>query len=352
MSELERYGDPYGGPEPVAPQPYSLTTWGDEFLATARISSELARTHFVPQSLWVWRERDGGKVFDAAATTAQVTAVIVTGQELGLGPMAALRSVDVINGTPALRAVALRAILLRHGHDVWVEESTNARCVVAGQRRGSTHVQRVTWTIEDARQRNLTGKPNWRTQPRNMLIARATGDCARLIAADAIMGIPYTAEELEDGVTGTSTTGQAADAPAGPGRRARRPAQIAVAPPDDDPGVTGPGEPGSPASDSAGPVDQPDTGEPPPPDAPPPEDPPPAITAGQTRRMHALIRQAFGDYRKEPTVREAVLTDISETVGRPIESTSALTAAEASVIIARWEAAQIPDPDEPREAAE
>jgi hypothetical protein len=37
-----------------------------------------------------------------------------------------------------------------------------------------------------------------RTQPRNMLIARATAEVARLIAADAILGIPYVTEELED----------------------------------------------------------------------------------------------------------------------------------------------------------
>ncbi|MBQ1164468.1 hypothetical protein KBZ21_41525, partial [Streptomyces sp. A73] len=40
--------------------------------------------------------------------------------------------------------------------------------------------------------------PNYKTQPQNMLLARATAECARLIAADVLMGMPYSAEELAD----------------------------------------------------------------------------------------------------------------------------------------------------------
>ncbi|MBQ1165260.1 hypothetical protein KBZ21_45550, partial [Streptomyces sp. A73] len=36
------------------------------------------------------------------------------------------------------------------------------------------------------------------TQPQNMLLARATAECARLIAADVLMGMPYSAEEHAD----------------------------------------------------------------------------------------------------------------------------------------------------------
>ena len=39
---------------------------------------------------------------------------------------------------------------LRAGHDVWVEEQTDKRAVVCGQRRGSEHVQKSTWTIDRA----------------------------------------------------------------------------------------------------------------------------------------------------------------------------------------------------------
>jgi hypothetical protein len=336
MTDVERYD-----PDVIqaAPLPeYALSQWADEFLATARISSELARTRFVPESLWVWRKRDGQDVFDAQATTAQVTAVIVSGRELGMGPMAALRSIDVIKGTPALRALTLRAILLSHGHDIWVEEATNNRATVCGQRAGSDRVQTITWTMDDAKKRNLDGKPNWRTQPRNMLIARATGDVARLVAADALLGIPYTVEELEDGVDGVTAIGGSTDgaAPAAPARRTRRPAAItpkgpppADAPPlDEKPAAEAPAAPvvDEPAVEEAVLEEQ------------------PKLTQPQQKRLHALIRERFGDYRKEP-IRERVLTHLSETVGRPVDSTGELTFEEASLVIRTLEPDN--DPDEP-----
>jgi hypothetical protein len=338
MTDIERY-DPNNNPAPLPEFPLSL--WADEFLATARISAELARTRFVPESLWVFRKRDGQDIFDAQATTAQVTAVIVSGRELGLDPMAALRSIDVINGTPALRAVTLRAILLAHGHDIWVEEATNYRATVSGQRAGSDRVQSITWTMDDAKKRNLDGKPNWRKMPRNMLVARATSDVARLVAADALLGIPYTVEELEDGVVGATAIGAAIDdgQPAAPARRTRRP-RAAASIPAAVPGTDSPplDEQPAPEATHPEPADEPTADE-------PPTEQQPGMTGPQQRRMHALIRQRFGDYRKT-TVRETVLTHLSETVGRPIDSTGKLTFDEASAVIRDLE----PDPtfdDEP-----
>jgi hypothetical protein len=321
MTEIERYETP---PQPEFP----LSKWADEFLDTARVSSELARTRFVPESLWVFRKRDGQEVFDAQATTAQVTAAIVTGRELGMSPMASLRSIDVIQGQPALRAVALRALLLSHGHDIWVEEATNHRATVSGRRANSDRIQSITWTMDDAKQRNLDGKPNWRKQPRNMLIARATGDVARMVAADVLLGVPYLVEELEDGVDSTNAIGASSGdgAPRAPARRTRRP-RAAAGIPAAAPGTDTPPLDEQPAAAEATqpePADEPTLDE--------PAEQQPGMTEPQQRRMHALIRQRFGDYRNT-TVRETVLTHLSETVGRPIDTTGELTFDEASAVI-------------------
>jgi hypothetical protein len=344
MTDVERYEPPDQLPA------YRLGAWADDFLDTARVSSELARTRFVPKSLWVIRHRDGQEYFDAQATTAQVTAAIVTGRELGLEPMAALRSIDVIEGTPALRAVALRGVLLAHGHDIWVEEATNHRATVAGRRANSDHEQRITWTMDDAKSRGLAGKKNWRTQPRNMLIARATADVARLIAADALLGVPYIVEELEDQADGLTVDGTAVDAPA-PTRRARRPrpTPTPTGPPTDEPALEEepaqrPAEPTDrggdiganriPAEvtepDDEPPLDQPATDEPEQ-DA----EPPPLITAPQMRLLHKLIRDRDLD-------RDQALTAMSELCDRPIESSTELTSDEASRVI-DWLS---PDPPE------
>jgi hypothetical protein len=168
----------------------SLGRWAYEAREASQIAVSLAKTPFVPASL---RDRD------QSITAANVTAAILTGQELGLEPMAALRSIDVIQGTPAMRAMAMRAIVLAHGHDLWVVESTETRAIVRGQRRGSEHVQESTWTLDRATKLGLAGKENWRKQPAAMLIARATSECARLIAPDAMLGVPYSIEEIDDG---------------------------------------------------------------------------------------------------------------------------------------------------------
>ena len=174
-----------------------LPAWAATFTAVASVAGELARTPFVPASL---RVMDDGRL-NPGATAANVAAAILTGGELDMAPMAALRSIAVIDGTPALSALALRALVQSRGHGVWVVEATSARAVVEGLRHGDPgdRTQRITWTMDDAKARRLDGRFNWRTQPRNMLIARATAEVCRLIAADVVLGLPYAVEELEDG---------------------------------------------------------------------------------------------------------------------------------------------------------
>lgn len=162
----------------------SLIEWAKEAHEAHKIAVSLAKTAFVSTTL-------RGK-------PEEVTGAILTGHEVGLRPMAAVRSIDVIQGTPAMRAVAMRALVQSAGHDLWVEETTLTRAVVCGKRRGSEHVQKSVWTIDRAKRLGLTSKDNWTKQPDAMLIARATAECCRLIAADVLLGLPYAVEEVQD----------------------------------------------------------------------------------------------------------------------------------------------------------
>jgi hypothetical protein len=127
----------------------------------------------------------------------EIVAAILTGQELGLQPMTSLKSIDVIQGQPALRAHAMRAIVQRQGHEVEIVESNDTYCKMRGRRKGAEAWQYVEWDIPRARLLGLLGKDQWKKQPKTMLIARATGEVCRLIASDALHGMPYVAEELE-----------------------------------------------------------------------------------------------------------------------------------------------------------
>ena len=172
-------------PDPVNPVVANLKEWAQAADAAKAIAQTLVQSSFVPQAF-------KGKPVEAFAA-------ILAGAELGLQPMASLKSFDVIQGQAAPRAITLRAVVQAAGHEMRLIESTTTRCRMKGRRRGEDAWQQVDWTIDRAKQLGVTGKDNWRKQPQAMLVARATSELARLIAADAILGIGYSAEEVADG---------------------------------------------------------------------------------------------------------------------------------------------------------
>lgn len=163
----------------------SIAQWANEADLAFQLATRLATTSFVPSTM-------RGKVGD-------ITACLLAGNELGLGPMAALRSMDVIKGTPALRAHAMRGLVQSRGHELELVESTDTFCRMRGRRRGAESWQEIAWPIARAHKLGLPAKnPEWTKQPQTMLIARATGEICRLIASDVLHAVPYNAEELRD----------------------------------------------------------------------------------------------------------------------------------------------------------
>lgn len=130
---------------------------------------------------------------------AEAAAAILAGAELGFSPMASLRAFDNIQGTPAPKAMTLRAVVQAAGHEVRIVESTDERAVVDGRRKGDTEWQTSIWDIPRAQQlAQYKTNPNYKTNRAQMLVARATAEVCRWIGADAIMGMPYAAEEIGD----------------------------------------------------------------------------------------------------------------------------------------------------------
>jgi hypothetical protein len=160
-----------------------LVEWAQAAHSAHQLATALVSTAFVPQQ---YRGKAG-----------EATAAILAGAELGLDPLASLRAFDNIQGTTAPKAITLRAIAQARGHDIEVREESDAAVTVQYRRRGGEW-QTLTWTIEQAQRLGLAGKDNWKKQPRAMLVARATSEAARRVASDAILGIPYSAEELRD----------------------------------------------------------------------------------------------------------------------------------------------------------
>jgi hypothetical protein len=271
----------------------ALMEWAQSASAAHEIAQHLVRTSFVPEGF-------RGKPDEA-------TAAILAGIEVGLQPMAALRSFDVIQGTAAPRANTLRAIVQSQGHEVWVVESTETRAIVAGRRRGSSQEQTSTWTLDRAKRLGLTGKKNWQAQPQAMLVARATSELCRLIASDAILGLPYSIEELVDG---DDLTVDAAVVPMTPKRRTAR---RAAAPATQVERVDAPAAP-QPVHDE-----------------PPLDDEPASRTDSVTPPQLTKIAAQMGDLGI--TDRGDALAYVADVIGRPVESRNDLSAAEASRLI-------------------
>lgn len=172
---------------PTAGQPATgqLVQWAQAAVAAAQYAEAVCNTQAVPAAY-------RGKPQEA-------TAAILAGAEVGLSPMASLRAFDNIQGTPAPKAITLRSIVQGQGHDVVIKESSPTIAVVAARRNGSDEWQTSTWTIERAQAAGYVGKnPKYRTNPGEMLVARATAEACRWVGADAIMGMPYSAEEIRD----------------------------------------------------------------------------------------------------------------------------------------------------------
>lgn len=169
----------------------ALVQWAEDARVISNIATSIAKTPFAGQ---------------LRGKPEEVTAVILAGNELGLKPMAALKAFDIIQGTPALRAHAMRGLVQSHGHKIQLVESDAQHCIMRGRRSDDEDWQEVEWDMPRAALLGLVGKSEWKKQPTTMLAARATGELCRLIASDALHGVPYTAEELRDSDQTTYTT--------------------------------------------------------------------------------------------------------------------------------------------------
>ena len=270
--------DPTGG---------RLIAWADGLAAAHRIGTALCSTAFAPAHF-------RGKPDEAAAA-------ILFGDEIGLSPTQALRSIYVISGTPALYARQMVALVLHHGHEVWTVEKTDSKVTVAGQRRGSPHVIEESWTIARAQKAGYTNNKKYQTDPQSMLYARAAGDVCRQIAPDALAGLAYAVEEMELNEAPTVTVVRTNDRPTTARRK-----QLAPAP-----------------------TPEPDFDEP----APTLEVVPPSEPAATDLRTEAQSKKMFATAHEAGISNEELRPFIDHVVGRQVESTKTLTRDEASQVI-------------------
>lgn len=173
--------------------------WIQVLADVSNLANFIAETDFVPKAL---RNRP-----------AAVAACILTGRELGIGPMQSLKAIHMVQGVPSLSAEYKRARALAAGHEIVFDDTNGTRCVVRGRRLGTERWVTITWTTDMARRAKLDGKDVWRQYPQRMLQARATSELCDILFPDASLGLA-TSEVLEDGGIVTES-GEIVDAATG-----------------------------------------------------------------------------------------------------------------------------------------
>lgn len=123
-------------------------------------------------------------------------AAILYGAELGLKPLQSLQQIFVVHGTPAIYARTMSGLLKARGYRFDTIESTDESVTVTSTSpKGEQETS--TWTIDRAKRAGYTTNPKYQSDPQAMLYAKALSEVSRKLAPDVLLGITYTAEDLQ-----------------------------------------------------------------------------------------------------------------------------------------------------------
>jgi hypothetical protein len=119
----------------------------------------------------------------------------------GVDMLTALQTVAFVEGKPVIDATMQRALAVRAGYTVKVESSTDGEVeswsgTVTIGRPGGEVLGSATYSWSDAKRAGLADRANWRKNPEDMLVARATSRAMRRHAPEVMVGV-FAEDELE-----------------------------------------------------------------------------------------------------------------------------------------------------------
>ena len=138
-----------------------------------------------------------------------VLLAIEAGDALGVRPLTAINMIHVIQGKPTISAGLMAALVRQAGHRLRVVVGTREAgqpgqgskaepCAIAKLWRSDDpeFAFESVWTLQRARDAQLTAKDSWKHYPQAMLKARAISEVCRDACPEVLAGIAYTPEEL------------------------------------------------------------------------------------------------------------------------------------------------------------
>lgn len=131
---------------------------------------------------------------------ANVLMAIEFGNSLGLTPIMAMQEITVIQGKPTASANLIGALVRKAGHRLRVKVDSQQLVAVAQivRKDDPEFTYEARWDMDRAKRAGLTGKDNWKNYSEAMLKARAITEVAREACPEALMGVDYTPEEIQD----------------------------------------------------------------------------------------------------------------------------------------------------------
>lgn len=171
-----------------------LQEWAAELTAAHTIASALARSNFLPKAL---REKGRGVVKSEEEMTNDAAAVILAGKSVGLDPLQSVQNIFPVHGMPSMYARTMGALVISQGHGVRRTAATNDSVTYMVRRKGDQEWQEFTWDIARAEKAGYLSNAKYTSDPIAMLGAKALAEACRTVFADILLGMAYSAEDLE-----------------------------------------------------------------------------------------------------------------------------------------------------------
>ncbi len=131
----------------------------------------------------------------AVNTPEKALAIMLKGKELGIGPMEAINSINVIQGKTSVSPQLMLALARRTGELENLDIKKDEKEAVVTIKRKDMDPVTTHFGIKEATAMGMIGKDNYKKQPAIMFQWRALAENLRLTFGDAISGM-YTPDEL------------------------------------------------------------------------------------------------------------------------------------------------------------
>jgi hypothetical protein len=137
----------------------------------------------------------------SATGVNDMLAAVLTGREIGIGPMESINSIYLVNGQVAMSGKLMSALVHRAGHQIRLDIKDKSVTATAYRRDYVTHeltkVGEVTFSEADAKKAGLAAKDTYKAYPKIMMGWRAITALCRFYFGDVVSGMAaYVPEEV------------------------------------------------------------------------------------------------------------------------------------------------------------